>query len=128
VQYDTEASQKFTSPVVTTGVPAYTVAVNMTTLPDATEVTPLPPEVTARLVLVAVLVCVAASIGIPHNINARMHQNPMWKARLPCRRDGLSTTTAGKEDCKENKILTIGTLSGTAMRIAGLEILKTEQL
>jgi len=42
-------------------VPAITVAVSVTTLPEATVVTPLPPEVTASVVVVAVPAAAAGS-------------------------------------------------------------------
>jgi hypothetical protein len=54
VQYSAVASQKFTSPVVTGVVPAITVAVSVTTAPDATVVTALPLLFTASVVVVAV--------------------------------------------------------------------------
>src|ERR1700733_7499226 len=47
-----EASQKFTWPTVTAAVPAFTVAVNATTLPAGTVVTAPAPEVTANVVTV----------------------------------------------------------------------------
>lgn len=53
VQYLAEASQKFTCPVFTLVAPAITVAVSVTTLPEATVVTEPPPELTARVVVVA---------------------------------------------------------------------------
>jgi hypothetical protein len=53
-QYAAVASQKLTSPNVTGVVPALTVAVNVTTLPAATVVAGLPPDVTVIVVLVAV--------------------------------------------------------------------------
>jgi hypothetical protein len=56
VQYFAEASQKFTCPVVTAVPPTCTVAVSVTTLPEATVVTAPPPEVTVRVVAVAGLV------------------------------------------------------------------------
>jgi hypothetical protein len=52
VQY-ANASQNFTCPIVTAAAPAFTVAVSVTTLPAATVVTVLPPDVTARVVVVA---------------------------------------------------------------------------
>jgi hypothetical protein len=52
------ASQKFTSPTVTGVVPAVTVAVNVTTLPDVTVETALPPEVTVKVVTVAAIATV----------------------------------------------------------------------
>jgi len=51
VQYVAVASQKFTVPVVTAVVPEVTVAVSFTTLGQFTEVTGLPPEVTASVVM-----------------------------------------------------------------------------
>jgi hypothetical protein len=53
VQCAADASQKFTCPVVTAVVPVFTVAVSVTTLLDATVVTVLPPDATARVVVVA---------------------------------------------------------------------------
>ena len=47
------ASQKFTCPTVTAVPAAVTVAVSVTTLPDVTIVTALPPDVTAIVVVVA---------------------------------------------------------------------------
>ena len=47
----TVATQKFTVPVVTAVAPDVTVAVSVTTLPGAIEVTGLPPEVTASAVV-----------------------------------------------------------------------------
>jgi len=52
MQYAAEASQKFTWPTVTGVLPAKTVAVKVTTLGEATVVTALPPEVTAKVVVV----------------------------------------------------------------------------
>jgi S-adenosylmethionine/arginine decarboxylase-like enzyme len=49
VQYLAAASQKFTCPGVTGVVPVVTVAVSVTTLPEATVVMTLPPEVTASV-------------------------------------------------------------------------------
>src|SRR5215469_1600247 len=56
VQLFADASQKFTWPVVICVAPALTEAVSDTTLPDATEVTPDPPEVTVKVVAVTVFV------------------------------------------------------------------------
>lgn len=70
MQYLAEASQKFTCPVVAKVDPAFTDAVRITTLPTETVVTALPPEVTARDVVVACLVC-AAVFDAPHAITAR---------------------------------------------------------
>src|ERR1700722_580219 len=47
------ASQKFTCPRVSALAPACTVAVNVTTVPPATEDTAFPPEVRERVVAVA---------------------------------------------------------------------------
>jgi hypothetical protein len=52
VQLLAEASQKFTWPTVTAAVPAFTVAVRVTTVPAATVVTAPVPEVTASVVAV----------------------------------------------------------------------------
>jgi len=48
-------------PGVTGVVPAFTEAVSVTTLPEATVVAALPPEVTARVAAVAVFVCADAA-------------------------------------------------------------------
>ncbi len=48
-----DASQKLTWPVVTGFTPAATVAVNVTTVPGATDVTCEPPEVKVKAVVVA---------------------------------------------------------------------------
>jgi hypothetical protein len=80
VQYVTVASQKFTCPIVSAVVPALTDAVSDTTLPEATVVTELPPEVTARLVVVAVLVCAEATRHIPSRLETR---TPPRAARTP---------------------------------------------
>jgi len=52
-QWGAAASQKLTWPAVTAVLVNVTVAVSVTTLPETTEVTPLPPDVTAKVVLVA---------------------------------------------------------------------------
>jgi hypothetical protein len=52
VQYLAVASQKATCPGFTTVVPAATVAVSVTTLPEATVVTPAPAAVTVSAVVV----------------------------------------------------------------------------
>jgi choline-glycine betaine transporter len=46
------ASQKFTWPGVTGVAPEVTIAVSVTTLPEATVVTALPPDVTVMVVFV----------------------------------------------------------------------------
>jgi hypothetical protein len=61
-----EASQKFTCPVVNAVAPALTFAISVTTLPKATVVTALPPEVTARVVAVAV--CAEAAPHVPSTL------------------------------------------------------------
>jgi hypothetical protein len=81
VQYAAVASQKFTCPVVTKGVPAFTVAVNVTTLPEATVVTTLPPEVAARVVTVAAIVCAPAPFHAPQIITAGTQHNPTIELR-----------------------------------------------
>src|SRR5665213_68139 len=53
-QYVAAASQNFTSPGLTALPPAFTVAVNVTTLPVETVVTAFPVDVTASVVVVAV--------------------------------------------------------------------------
>ena len=52
VQYDADASQKFTCPGVTAALPASTVAANVIGLPEDTVFTVLPPDVTPRVVVV----------------------------------------------------------------------------
>ena len=51
-----EASQKFTCPGATLAAPACTVAVRVTRLPAATDVTALPPEAIASVVVVTTFV------------------------------------------------------------------------
>jgi hypothetical protein len=80
VQCAAEASQKFTCPGVTGVAPAFTDAVSVTTLPEATVVTALPPEVTARIVVVAALVCAEAVVHAPHTVMANIRQRA---ANLP---------------------------------------------
>jgi hypothetical protein len=80
VQYFAEASQKFTRPTVTAAAPTFTEAVSVTTLPDATVVTALPPEVTARVVLVAAGACAEALLHAPLIIAAR---TPTIRQNLP---------------------------------------------
>jgi hypothetical protein len=53
VQWVAAALQKLTWPTVTGVVPASTVAVSVTTLPEVSVVTALPPEATASVVVVA---------------------------------------------------------------------------
>jgi hypothetical protein len=53
VQEAAVASQKFTCPSMSVVAPACTVAVNVTTVPPATEDTALPPEVRERVVALA---------------------------------------------------------------------------
>jgi hypothetical protein len=54
VQLAADASQKFTWPGATAVAPAFTVAVNVTTVPEGTVVTGPPPEVTVIVVVVGV--------------------------------------------------------------------------
>jgi hypothetical protein len=56
-QFDADASQKLTCPVVTTTPPATTDAVKLTTLPELMLVTALPPDVTVSCVVLTVGVC-----------------------------------------------------------------------
>ena len=56
VQDFADASQKLICSTVTAVVPAFTVAVRVTTAFAGTSVTATPPEVTVRIVLVAILV------------------------------------------------------------------------
>ncbi len=58
-QYFAEASQKLTLPVVTGVVPAVTVAVRVTTVPEATVDTALPLDVMVRVVVVGAAVATA---------------------------------------------------------------------
>jgi hypothetical protein len=58
-QWVAAASQKFTWPTVTGVIPAFTVAVSVTTLPETTVVTTLPSELTASVVVVTT--CAAAA-------------------------------------------------------------------
>ena len=60
-QYAAVASQNLTCPVVKVADPALTAAVNVTTLPAATDVTGAPAEVTVRVV--DVVVCAAATVS-----------------------------------------------------------------
>src|ERR1017187_1875392 len=50
VQYVADASQKFTCPVFTDTPPLTTVAVSVNSIPEETDVTTLPPEVTVNVV------------------------------------------------------------------------------
>ena len=72
VQYFAVASQKSTWPVVRAVVPAFTVAVRVTMVPAAAEVTALPPAVTVSVVDVVVLV--AAAAAFPPRASARPRQ------------------------------------------------------
>ena len=72
MQYLAEASQKFTWPGVTAVVPALTVAVSTTTLPEVTVVTALSPEVTARAVVVVALACAEPTLQAPQRVSAKM--------------------------------------------------------
>ena len=70
VQYVAVASQKFTCPAVNEVVPAVTVAVSVTTVPDVTVVTWLPAAVTASVIAVDAPVCAAAGFHGPHSATA----------------------------------------------------------
>jgi hypothetical protein len=48
------------------------VAVRVTTLPEFTEVTAAPPEVTARVVVVAVFACAGIGLKNPARVTARI--------------------------------------------------------
>lgn len=66
-------------------VPAITVAVSVTTLPEVTVVTALPPEVTASVVVVAVPVAPAgspASSIAPRSAGKQLFRPPL-RHRLP---------------------------------------------
>jgi hypothetical protein len=52
-------------------VPAVTVAVSVTTLPEDTVVTAVPAEVTARFAMVAGFACAAAIFQDPDTVRAR---------------------------------------------------------
>src|ERR1700733_8471255 len=62
-QYFAVASQKFTCPARAVD-PPLTVAVSMTTVPDATEVTGLPPEDTCSVVEVEAAVPIVTTTGV----------------------------------------------------------------
>ncbi|MFP5207849.1 MAG: hypothetical protein ACLGRW_01020 [Acidobacteriota bacterium] len=66
VQYFADASQNFTCPTVTAALPAFTVALSVTTLPEATVVTVVPPDVKASVTVVGV----EADASIPPPIPA----------------------------------------------------------
>jgi hypothetical protein len=51
-------------------LPAFTVAVSVTTLPEVTVVTPLPPDVTANVVVVAADAAQARSAPPPRIVDA----------------------------------------------------------
>ena len=53
MQWAADASQKSTCPFFTTVLPAFTVAVNATTVPDATLATGVPADETVSVVVVA---------------------------------------------------------------------------
>jgi hypothetical protein len=63
MQSDAVASQKLTWPVLTTEPPAVTEALKLTTAPEATLVTALPPEVTVRLIALAEGICAQSFDG-----------------------------------------------------------------
>lgn len=75
------ASQKFTWPVVSCVIPVVTVAVSTTTLPAVTVVTALPPEVTARVVLVDGLLADAGTVDsmiAASNVREQPVTKPLW--------------------------------------------------
>jgi hypothetical protein len=82
LQYAALASQNITCPGDAAFDPAFAVAVNVTTVPLATVVTLLLPEVTARDVAVAVFVCPAAPAHAPHAIIARTHNAARGLAKV----------------------------------------------
>jgi hypothetical protein len=93
VQYFAEAAQKFTCPVVSAVAPALIDAVSVTTLPETTVDTTLLPEVTARVVVVAVFVCAQALLHDPQIIVAKTpaiaDNLPSFRGRLKTREDRM---------------------------------------
>jgi hypothetical protein len=74
-----DASQKFTWPTVNCVDPALTVAVNVITVPGFAVVTALVPEVTASVVVVAVLVCAGAICPRPPAMTMTTSSTPSLK-------------------------------------------------
>ena len=81
MQYFAEASQKFTCPVVNAVDPAFTVAVSVTTVPEAIVVTGADAEVTASVVVVDALVCAAAGFQATHSATARITHDALSRLR-----------------------------------------------
>src|SRR3954453_10499298 len=75
----TEASQKDTCPTVNEVEPALTVAVNVTTAPEATLVTGVFPEVIEKLVMEGALDCAPAAFQLPQRTRqAASHKKPIF--------------------------------------------------
>jgi hypothetical protein len=107
VQYFEEASQKFTCPGVTAAPPEVTVAVRVTTLPDATELVAVPPEVTAIAVDVAAFDCAKTVVAITQSpmVNAmRAAANPTVL------RERLIRLRAARPGCNKTKIAEKGSI------------------
>jgi hypothetical protein len=100
--------------VVTAAAPAFTDAVSVTTLPEATVVTVPPPEVTARVVVVAGLACAEAEVHTPHTITARTANHatklPRFRGRL-IQRGEITAGIVGRADWKTGSMaeLLLGT-------------------
>jgi hypothetical protein len=98
-----DASQKFTCPTVTGVAPAATVAVSVTTLPNATEVVALSPELNASVVVVAV--CALAAAGIPAISAARNRlEMEVVKKEAGCARRRVKTDDWRKAPAVVNSI------------------------
>src|ERR1039457_3906845 len=67
VQYVTVASQKLTCPTEIAEAPEFAAAVSVTTVPETTVVTALPPEVIVSVVVVAA--------GVPENSGKATQKN-----------------------------------------------------
>ena len=80
VQYVAEPSQKFTWPGAIGTAPAFTVAVTVIRVPEATELTTVVPEVTASVVVVAVFCAIAVKAG-PQSAKANARCNHPRNAR-----------------------------------------------
>src|SRR5258708_14220031 len=82
VQNAAEPSQKFTWPGVSANAPALTVAVSVTGLPEATELTTLVPDVTASVVVDATFCADAATTALPKSttiVTLRNHSGVHWR-------------------------------------------------
>src|SRR4051794_10646535 len=82
VQRVAEASQKYTCPGVTGAPPEVTAAVSVTTVPDATELTGVLPEVTVSVVVVAVLVAALADCADPQSPSANARDDTIIPQRI----------------------------------------------